>query len=75
MVFLFQWWRRHGLYLSVTRRAKSTLWSHRLGAATAPVSVVVNNNGTVIRGSFIVSAQPDIFTSTMGAGGRHWFAT
>jgi uncharacterized protein (TIGR03437 family) len=42
-----------------------------LASGTAPVNVVVNNNGTVIRGLVqIVAAQPDIFTTTMGAGGR-----
>jgi len=39
------------------------------GAASYPV--VINNNGTVIRGLVvIVAAQPDIFSSTNGAGGR-----
>jgi len=39
------------------------------GTATYPV--VVNNNGNLIRGTLqIVPAQPDIFTSTNGDGGR-----
>lgn len=39
------------------------------GTNTYPV--VINNNGTTIRSTItIVPAQPDIFTSTMGAGGR-----
>jgi uncharacterized protein (TIGR03437 family) len=38
---------------------------------TASYPVVINSNGTVIRGQVvIVSAQPDIFTSTGGSGGR-----
>jgi uncharacterized protein (TIGR03437 family) len=44
-----------------------------LGVSGTPVDVVVNNrnDGTVIRGKLlIVPAQPDIFTTTMGAGGR-----
>src|SRR5262249_52783412 len=33
--------------------------------------VVINNNGTVIRGNVVVvTAQPDIFTTTNGPGGR-----
>jgi len=40
-----------------------------LGQGDFPI--VINNNGTVIRGVVtIVSAQPDIFTSTNGPGGR-----
>ncbi len=39
------------------------------GTATYPV--VINNNGNLIRGTLqIVPAQPDIFTSTNGDGGR-----
>jgi len=42
-----------------------------LVASTTPATVVINNNGTVIRGLVnIVAAQPDLLTSTMGAGGR-----
>jgi len=42
-----------------------------LVASATPANVVVNNHGTVFRGSFqIVTAQPDIFTTTMDAGGR-----
>jgi uncharacterized protein (TIGR03437 family) len=38
---------------------------------TNTVPVVINNNGTVIRTAIaITAAQPDIFTSTDGAGGR-----
>src|SRR5258708_26775667 len=34
-------------------------------------AVVINNNGTVIRGLMVVvAAQPDIFSSANGAGGR-----
>jgi hypothetical protein len=34
-------------------------------------TIVINNNGTVLRSSvLIVAAQPDIFTSTNDAGGR-----
>jgi len=40
-----------------------------LGAGT--YAIVINNNGTVIRGVLtILSAQPDIFTSTNGPAGR-----
>jgi len=40
-------------------------------SGTASYPVVINNNGTVIRGLLVVvAAQPDIFTSTNGAGGR-----
>ncbi|HYY57699.1 MAG TPA: hypothetical protein VE842_10235, partial [Pyrinomonadaceae bacterium] len=39
------------------------------GTATYPV--VINNNGVALRGTIqILAAQPDIFTTTMGAGGR-----
>lgn len=39
------------------------------GTNTYPV--VINNNGTTIRSTITIApAQPDIFTSTMGAGGR-----
>jgi uncharacterized protein (TIGR03437 family) len=39
------------------------------GATAAPVSIF--NNGSLIRTSFIINAaQPDIFTSTNGPGGR-----
>jgi uncharacterized protein (TIGR03437 family) len=39
------------------------------GTSTYPV--VINNNGTIINSSVqIISAQPDIFSSTNGAGGR-----
>ncbi len=38
---------------------------------TASYPVVMNNNGTVIRGQLtIVAAQPDIFTDSNGPGGR-----
>ena len=40
-------------------------------SGTASYPVVINSNGTVIRGQVvIVAAQPDIFTSTSGPGGR-----
>jgi uncharacterized protein (TIGR03437 family) len=39
--------------------------------ATVALPVVINNNGAVTRTSVqVVAAQPDIFTSTNGAGGR-----
>ena len=42
-----------------------------LAASTNAVSVVINNNGTVIRGFIqIVATQPDIFSTTMDAGGN-----
>jgi uncharacterized protein (TIGR03437 family) len=42
-----------------------------IGLATGTATVVINNNGTVLRSSvLIVAAQPDIFTSTSDAGGR-----
>lgn len=42
-----------------------------VAAGTTPARVVVNNNGTVVRGSVqVFAAQPDIFTTTMGAAGR-----
>lgn len=40
-------------------------------AGTASYPIVINNNGTVIRGQVvIVAAQPDIFTDSNGPGGR-----
>ena len=40
-----------------------------LGPATHPV--VIHNNGTLIRTTLVINpAQPDIFTTTNGAGGR-----
>ena len=40
-------------------------------SGTASYPVVINNNGTVIRGRVvIVAAQPDIFTDSNGPGGR-----
>ena len=42
-----------------------------LAASTTPVPVVINNNGAVIRTSLLLNAaQPDLFTSTNGEGGR-----
>jgi hypothetical protein len=42
-----------------------------LGLSNGIATVVINNNGTVLRGFVtIASAQPDIFTSTNGPGGR-----
>ncbi|HEV2862744.1 MAG TPA: hypothetical protein VGX48_17140 [Pyrinomonadaceae bacterium] len=42
-----------------------------LTPSATPQPVVINNNGAVIRTSLVLnSAQPDIFTSTNGAGGR-----
>jgi uncharacterized protein (TIGR03437 family) len=41
----------------------------------AAANVVINNNGTVLRAQIpIVAVQPDIFSSTMDAGGRAKFA-
>jgi uncharacterized protein (TIGR03437 family) len=41
------------------------------GLATGIYPIVINNNGTVIRGNIaIVAAQPDIVTSTNGPNGR-----
>ena len=61
-----------GLY-SVTPTAISFVVPIGLAAnsGTASYPVVINNNGTVIRGLVvIVTAQPDIFSSTNGASGR-----
>lgn len=42
-----------------------------IGLPAGSYPIVINNNGTVIRGVLvIVAAQPDIFTSTNGPGGR-----
>jgi uncharacterized protein (TIGR03437 family) len=42
-----------------------------IGLAPGTLPIVINNNGTVVRGVItIVSAQPDIFTSANGPGGR-----
>ena len=43
-----------------------------LAATTStPYNVVINNNGAVIRSTLQINAsQPDLFTSTSGAGGR-----
>jgi uncharacterized protein (TIGR03437 family) len=42
-----------------------------IGLGQGSFPIVINNNGTVIRGVVtIVAAQPDIFTSTNGPGGR-----
>jgi uncharacterized protein (TIGR03437 family) len=42
-----------------------------IGLSAGVATVVVNNNGTVLRGFVqIVVSQPDIFTSSRGAGGR-----
>ncbi len=42
-----------------------------LTTATTALPVVINNNGAVTRTSLLVNAaQPDIFTTTNGAGGR-----
>jgi uncharacterized protein (TIGR03437 family) len=42
-----------------------------IGLLTGTYNIVINNNGTVTRGSVaIVAAQPDIFTSTNGPLGR-----
>jgi uncharacterized protein (TIGR03437 family) len=42
-----------------------------IGLAAGTYPIVINNNGTAIRGVLtIVVAQPDIFTSTNGPGGR-----
>jgi len=42
-----------------------------IGLPAGIYPIAINNNGTVIRGALtIVGAQPDIFTSTNGPGGR-----
>jgi uncharacterized protein (TIGR03437 family) len=42
-----------------------------IGLTPGTYPLVINNNGTVIRGNIsLVAAQPDIFTSTNGPGGR-----
>jgi uncharacterized protein (TIGR03437 family) len=42
-----------------------------IGLKTGVATVIVNNNGTVFRGFVqIVASQPDIFTTTLGPGGR-----
>jgi uncharacterized protein (TIGR03437 family) len=42
-----------------------------IGLSTGVATFVINNNGTVIRGTLnIVAAQPDIFTIPPGPGGR-----
>jgi uncharacterized protein (TIGR03437 family) len=42
-----------------------------IGLKTGVATVVVNNNGKVFRGFVqIVTAQPDVFTTTRGPGGR-----
>jgi uncharacterized protein (TIGR03437 family) len=42
-----------------------------IGLQSGTYPIAINNNGTVIRGGInIVLAQPDIFTSTNGPGGR-----
>ncbi len=42
-----------------------------LASSTTASPVVINNNGALIRTSLLLNAaQPDIFTSTNGAGGR-----
>jgi uncharacterized protein (TIGR03437 family) len=57
-----------GMY-SVSPTAISFVVPPGLTQGTYPL--VINNNGTVIRGNImIVAAQPDIFTTTNGPGGR-----
>jgi uncharacterized protein (TIGR03437 family) len=57
-----------GIY-SVSPTAVSFVVPIGLTPGTYPL--VINNNGTVIRGNItIVAAQPDVFTSTNGPGGR-----
>ena len=57
-----------GIY-SVSSTAISFVVPKGLGPGVYPV--VINNNGTVIRGNIaIVQAQPDIVTSTNGPNGR-----
>jgi uncharacterized protein (TIGR03437 family) len=42
-----------------------------VGLTSGTYPLVINNNGTVIRGNItVVAAQPDIFTTTNGPGGR-----
>jgi hypothetical protein len=59
-----------GLYF-VGNASKEIHFVVPIGLSTGVATFVINNNGTVIRGSLnIVPAQPDIFTVPPGPGGR-----
>ncbi|MEP6718729.1 MAG: hypothetical protein ABJB21_06295 [bacterium] len=59
-----------GLYF-VGNATKEIHFVVPIGLPTGVATFVINNNGTVIRGSLnIVPAQPDIFTIPPGPGGR-----
>ncbi len=59
-----------GLYF-VGNASKEIDFVAPIGLSTGVATFVINNNGTVIRGTLnIVAAQPDIFSTTHAAGGR-----
>jgi len=59
-----------GLYF-VRNSAKQINFVVPVGVSTGVATVAVANNDTLLRGNLlIVSAQPDIFTTTLDAGGR-----
>ncbi len=59
-----------GLYF-VGNASKEIDFVVPIGLSAGVATFVINNNGTVIRGTLnIVVAQPDIFSSTHDAGGR-----
>jgi hypothetical protein len=59
-----------GLYF-VGNSSKEIDFVVPIGLSTGVATFVINNNGTVIRGTLnIVPAQPDIFSTTHDAGGR-----
>ena len=59
-----------GLYF-VGNASKEIDFVTPIGLSAGVATFVINNNGTVIRGTLnIVAAQPDIFSTTHAAGGR-----
>ncbi len=59
-----------GLYF-VGNASKEIDFVVPIGLSTGVATFVINNNGTVIRGTLnIVAAQPDVFTIPRGPGGR-----
>ncbi|MDQ5844374.1 MAG: hypothetical protein M3539_03680, partial [Acidobacteriota bacterium] len=59
-----------GLYFVGNDPAEGITFVMPIGLSTGLKSVVINNNGTVLRGFVnVVPAQPDIFSSTNDAGG------
>jgi uncharacterized protein (TIGR03437 family) len=59
-----------GLYFVGDSPAEGINFVMPIGLSTGLKTVVINNNGTVHRGFVqVVPAQPDIFSSTMDAGG------